>query len=158
MQVEFKRAKLCHIEAMQTLVENEVEAGLILPRSADEMATNIRAYTLVFVNDILAGFVALHIYSQNLAEVRSLVISKDHRKKGLGKKLIEACKEEAKDFGIQTLLSLTYQKKLFEDSGFAEISKKDLPEHKVWADCNRCKHFPICDEIALVYKVMDKIK
>ncbi len=158
MQVELKRAKLYHIKSMQELVKNEVESGLILARSADEMATSIRAYTLAFIGNTLVGFVSLHIYSQNLAEVRSLVVSKDYRKKGLGKKLIESCKEEAKELEIKTLLSLTYQKKLFENLGFIEISKKDLPEHKVWADCSRCKHFPICDEIALIYKIVDKIK
>ena len=25
--------------------------------------------------------------------------------------------------------------------------------HKIWADCIKCIHFPVCNEIALVYKL-----
>ena len=57
------------------------------------------------------------------------------------------------NLSLEEVLSLTYQKKLFEDLGFKEISKESLPEHKIWADCIRCKHFPVCDEIALLYKL-----
>ena len=31
--------------------------------------------------------------------------------------------------------------------------KESLPEHKIWADCIKCIHFPVCNEIALVYKL-----
>ncbi|PHQ55600.1 MAG: GNAT family N-acetyltransferase, partial [Sulfurimonas sp.] len=31
-----------------------------------------------------------------------------------------------------------------------EIPKESLPEHKIWADCIKCKHFPICNEVSLI--------
>ena len=31
-----------------------------------------------------------------------------------------------------------------------EIQKELLPEHKIWADCIKCKHFPICNEVSLI--------
>ncbi|HHD83733.1 MAG TPA: GNAT family N-acetyltransferase, partial [Campylobacteraceae bacterium] len=34
-----------------------------------------------------------------------------------------------------------------------EIPKEALPEQKIWADCVKCKHFPICDEVALIYNL-----
>jgi len=34
-----------------------------------------------------------------------------------------------------------------------EIDKKDLSNQKIWADCIKCKHFPVCDEIALIKKM-----
>ena len=114
------------------------------------MATTIRSYTVVEVDGKMAGFTATHIHSPRLAEVRSLVVSKDFRSLKLGKKLVEACIKEAKEYGIQQLLSLTYEQGFFESCGFRVISKEEIPEHKIWADCIRCKHFPICDEIAMV--------
>lgn len=138
---------------MQALVKEEVDNGTILLRTQDEMATTIRSYTCVSVNGELAGFTALHIHSPKLAEVRSLIVNKTHRGLRLGQKLVEACKEEAKTLDLEEVLSLTYAKGFFESVGFHEINKEDLPEHKIWADCIRCKHFPICDEVAMLYKL-----
>lgn len=136
---------------MQSLVKEEVDNGTILLRTQDEMATTIRSYTCVKVDGVLAGFTALHIHSINLAEVRSLIVGEKYRGLKLGLQLVQKCKEEAKSLDVKQILSLTYKKEFFESLGFLEINKEDLPEHKIWADCIRCKHFPICDEIALLY-------
>lgn len=138
---------------MQALVKAEVDKGTILLRTVDEMATTIRSYTCVSVDGKLAGFTALHIHSPRLAEVRSLIVSEKYRGLKLGQQLVEACKKEGKSLGIEEILSLTYAKGFFESLGFVEINKEDLPEHKIWADCIRCKHFPVCDEVALIYKL-----
>lgn len=138
---------------MQLLVQEEVDTGVILLRTEDEMATTIRSYTCVNVDGKLAGFTALHIHSPKLAEVRSLVVNKEFRGLKLGQQLVEACKKEAQSLELEEILSLTYAKGFFESVGFKEINKEELPEHKIWADCIRCKHFPVCDEVALIYKL-----
>ena len=150
MDIRFYKPTVADITKMQDIVREEVDKGKILLRTADEMATTIRSYTVVEVDGKMAGFTATHIHSPRLAEVRSLVVSKDFRGLKLGKKLVEACIKEAKEYGIQQLLSLTYEQGFFESCGFRVISKEEIPEHKIWADCIRCKHFPICDEIAMV--------
>ncbi|CAM3855217.1 N-acetyltransferase [Arcobacter cloacae] len=150
MEIRFYKPTVVDIPKMQDLVKEEVEKGKILLRTADEMATTIRSYTVVEVDGKMAGFTATHIHSPRLAEVRSLVVGKEFRGLKLGKKLVEACINEAKQYGIEQVLSLTYEKGFFESCGFREIAKEDIPEHKIWADCIRCKHFPICDEIAMV--------
>ncbi len=150
MEIRFYKPTVADISKMQDIVREEVASGKILLRTEDEMATTIRSYTVVEVDGKMAGFTATHIHSPRLAEVRSLVVSKDFRGLKLGKKLVEACIKEAKEYGIQQLLSLTYEQGFFESCGFRVISKEEIPEHKIWADCIRCKHFPICDEIAMV--------
>ena len=150
MEIRFYKPTVLDIPKMQELVCTEVEKGIILLRTADEMATTIRSYTVVEVDGKMAGFTATHIHSPRLAEVRSLVVGKDFRGLKLGKQLVESCIKEAKEYGIEQLLSLTYEQGFFESCGFRVISKEEIPEHKIWADCIRCKHFPICDEIAMV--------
>lgn len=150
MEIRFYKPTVADISKMQEIVKEEVVNGKILLRTEDEMATTIRSYTVVEVDGKMAGFTATHIHSPRLAEVRSLVVGKDFRGLKLGKKLVEACINEAKQYGIKQVLSLTYEKGFFESCGFREIAKEEIPEHKIWADCIRCKHFPICDEIAMV--------
>ena len=138
---------------MQKLVLDDVENGNILVRSESEMATTIRSYTVVYDNDELVGFVALHIHSISLAEIRSLVVKDTHRGVGIGKKLIQSCINEGKDIQLEELLVLTYKQILFEKFGFKVIEKASIPDTKIWADCIKCKHFPICDEISLTLKI-----
>jgi len=154
MNIKYFHPTVNNIESMQKLVEQEVIDGIILHRSDDEIATTIRSYICVEVNNELAGFVALHIHSKNFAEVRSLVINKNFRGLGLGKGLVLKCLEEAKRLNITEVLSLTYQNNFFEKLGFNEIDKETIPEHKIWADCVKCKHFPVCNEIALTISIL----
>lgn len=146
----YVKAKLSDIEAMQFLVKPEVEAGIILHRNSDEIATNIRSYTLVKIDEQIKGFGALHFHSHNLAEVRSLIIHKSLRGQGVGQTLVKKLLKEAKEYGIQKVFTLTYEKIFFNKLGFKEIEKESLPSQKIWADCIKCKHFPVCDEIALI--------
>lgn len=151
--IKLRKAKLNDINSMQNLVKNEIEKGIILPRSNDEVATNIRSYTLAFLNEDLVGYCALHIHTSELAEVRSLVVKDGIRGKGIGSLVVKELLKEAEFYNIKSVFALTYQKKFFEKLGFKEISKEKLPAQKIWADCIKCKHFPVCNEIALIYNL-----
>jgi amino-acid N-acetyltransferase len=150
MQIAYTKAKLTDIANMQKLVKKEVESGIILPRSDDEIATNIRSYTLALKEGEIVGFCALHIHTPYLAEIRSLIVREDLRGMKIGENMVRKCIDEAYSLGLQKLLSLTYKKSFFERLGFVEIPKESLPEHKIWADCIKCKHFPVCNEVSLI--------
>lgn len=150
MKIELTKATLADIESMQKLVAPEVESGVILLRTADEIATNIRSYILAKEDNKLIGFCALHIHAPSLAEIRSLIVKEDERGHGIGASLIAKAIDEAKALGLQKVLTLTYRKSFFQNLGFIEIPKESLPEHKIWADCIKCKHFPICNEVSLI--------
>jgi len=148
--IKFLKAKLENISSMQKLVSPEIESGVILERSDDEIATNIRSYTLVFNDNELIAFCALHVHSPFLGEIRSLIVKEDARGKSVGKNLVLKLLDEGKELGLQKVLSLTYEKSFFQRLDFVEIPKESLPEHKIWADCIKCKHFPICNEVSLI--------
>lgn len=152
-KIKIFKPLLKDIPFMANLVKSEVEKGLILARSQEEMANTIRAYQIAKDNEKIVGFCALHIYSDLLAEIRSLVVSENYRQQGIATKLIQVALQEGEKLGIKEFLVLTYQNKLFEKLGFNVIEKSSLPDHKIWADCIKCKHFPICDEIALLKKL-----
>ncbi|QOY53579.1 N-acetyltransferase [Candidatus Sulfurimonas marisnigri] len=151
MKIELIKARLSDIENMQRLVSPEVESGVILIRSSDEIATNIRSYILAKEDDgEIVGFCALHIHASSLAEIRSLIVKENKRDKGIGESLVLKALDEAKALGLQKVLSLTYKQSFFEKLGFVEIPKESIPEHKIWADCIKCKHFPVCNEVSLI--------
>lgn len=154
MIFEIIRPSLLDIPAMREIVDIEVKKGIILDRSEDEMANAIRSYHLVRSKQSgeIVGFCALYIYSKDLAEIRSLVIKESFRGQGLGSMLVESALSEGRMLGVKEVLVLTYRANLFQRLGFDIIEKSFLPNHKIWADCIKCKHFPICDEVALIHK------
>lgn len=174
-----RRPILEDIPMMRKIVYPEVESGVILERSVEVMANMIRSYRVAWEEEsvlqnreqtqtklqlesknfneiqkpIMLGFCALHIHSLELAEIRSLIVAPNVRKLGVGSALILDCEYEGRMLGIKEVLVLTYQRALFEKLGFSEISKENIPNQKIWADCILCKHFPMCEEIALIKKI-----
>ena len=152
--IELIKATLSDIPEMQALVTGEVKDGIILNRTEDEVATNIRSYVLAKDEGKLVGYTALHIHSKRLAEIRSLIVDEAYRGKSVGKRMVEFTLREAKELGVEEdVLVLTYLPQFFEKLNFHEINKEVIPEHKIWADCIKCIHFPVCNEVALVYKL-----
>jgi len=151
--IEFTKAKLSDIPQMQEIVKSEIEEGVILPRSDDEVATNIRSYTIAKQDGAVIAYAALHIHSSRLAEIRSLIVHKEHRGESIGKKLVSILLREASELGIEEVLVLTYLPEFFKKIGFEDIPKESIPNHKIWADCIKCIHFPLCNEVSLVYRV-----
>ncbi len=148
--IDYLFATLEDIKDMQHLVAPEVQSGVILARSDDEIATNIRSYIIAKSDEKLLGFGALHFHTQKLGEIRSLVVSDAVRGQGVGKNIVKKLLKSAQSLKAKQVFTLTYQRDFFEKLGFVEIPKEDLPAHKIWADCIKCKFFPICDEIALI--------
>ena len=151
MLITLSKAVLSDIPAMQKLVAEEVEKGTILQRSDDEVATNIRSYVVAKEDEKIVGYAALHIHSARLAEIRSLIVDSAYRGKNIGRDLVRYGITEAEKLGAKEVLVLTYVPAFFEKMGFIEIDKESIPEHKIWADCIKCIHFPSCNEVSLKY-------
>jgi amino-acid N-acetyltransferase len=125
-----------------------LEHDLVIRTLADIYA-QIRDYTVIESKGALRGVIALHVYWEDLAEVRSFVVDEKFRGKGFGIKLIKAALIEAGQVGVTKVFALTKIPKFFKKYGFKKISKKELP-HKIWKDCFNCSKFPDCDEEALI--------
>jgi len=152
--IQLVKAKLKDIKDMQAIVVDEVKDGVILKRSEDEVATNIRSYVLAKDGEKLVGYAALHIHSVRLAEIRSLIVTKEYRNQKLGQQLVEFTLKEAEALScLQEILVLTYLPDFFKKLHFVEIDKESIPEHKIWADCIKCIHFPVCHESSLIYRL-----
>jgi amino-acid N-acetyltransferase len=122
----------------------------MLPRALSEIYENVRDFFVIREDNRIIGCVALHICWSDLGEVRSLAVDNSKHKHGLGRTLVRACVDEARDIGMGRLFCLTYQPDFFQKCGFKVVDKSELPR-KIWSDCFRCPKFPDCDEVSLVY-------
>jgi len=149
MKYIFRKAKLPDVEKIHSLVNYYAEKRAMLPRALNQIYENIQGYFVVSCNKEIVGCCSLSITWGDIAEIRSLAVLEKLQKKGIGKKLVQLCLEEAKKLEVKRVFSLTYLPDFFKKMGFKEINKEKLP-HKIWTECINCRFFPNCNEVALI--------
>jgi amino-acid N-acetyltransferase len=152
MNLILRKAKSGDVKIIHRMINQSSVNGEMLPRSLMDIYNCLRDFIVAVDDDTgnIFGICALHIFWENLAEIRSLYVDDDHRKLGVGKKLAEACISEAITLELYKVFTLTYKKEFFEKLGFREIDRKELPE-KIWSDCFKCPRYPdYCDEVAMI--------
>lgn len=150
-----KKARVGDVRTIHRMINFSAGKGEILPRSLMDLYGSLRDF-YVYVDgeggDIV-GVCAMHIFWENLAEIRSLFVDEEHRRKGIGRLLVEACISEAITLEIYRVFTLTYQREFFRSLDFAEVDRNTLPE-KIWSDCFKCPKYPdYCDEVAMVLEL-----
>ena len=148
-ELHIKKARIKDAIFIHSLIKKFAKDDEMLPRSLNEIYENIRDFFICEDKGEIIGASALHILWENLAEIRSVAVSKEYQKKGIGKKLIECCLKEAKALGVEKVFALTYNPKFFKKFGFKDIDKNTLPQ-KIWGDCLKCPKFPECEEVAVI--------
>jgi amino-acid N-acetyltransferase len=148
--LKVEKARISDVPQMHKLINYFAERDEMLPRSLSELYENIRDYFVVRQGERVVACTLMHVFWSDLAEIRSLAVAEDSQEQGIGAQLVKACLKEAEELGIATIFCLTYKPAFFEQFGFSQVDKMELPR-KVWTECYRCPKFPNCDEVAMVY-------
>jgi amino-acid N-acetyltransferase len=144
-----EKARISDVVEMHKLINFFADRSEMLARPLSEIYENLRDFFVIRDGDRVIACAALHINWSDLAEIKSVAVSEDCQREGVGSRLIKACLKEARGLGLPTVFCLTYKPAFFEKLGFSQIDKMELPQ-KVWNECYRCPKFPNCDEIALI--------
>jgi amino-acid N-acetyltransferase len=150
-----KKARVGDVRMMHRMINASAAKGEILPRSLMDLYGSLRDF-YVYLDEEggpIVGICAMHIFWENLAEIRSLFVDDAYRRKGIGRLLVEACISEAITLEIYRVFSLTYQREFFRSLNFTEVDRNTLPE-KIWSDCFKCPKYPdFCDEVAMILEL-----
>lgn len=142
-------AVITDASAIQKLVNAYASKGEMLLLSKNEVYERIYAYFIYEDEGRIKGVCALQPMWEDAAEIRSLAVAADVAKNGIGRKLVKAQLERAKNMGFQKVFALTYVPGFFEKLGFT-LTSIDLLPKKVWTDCLKCVKYPDCDETAMI--------
>jgi len=144
-----QKAHISDVPKILNLIDTASREGHVLPRPLSYLYDNIRDFWVAKRQDELLACGSLHVSWENLGEIKSLVVHIDSQRKGIGRRIVQKCVEEASQLGLRRLFALTYRPEFFEKLGFTRVDKSELP-HKVWQDCIHCPKFPHCEEVALI--------
>ena len=152
-EISIRRAHIADVPGICDLVNDYAERGLMLHRSHESIYDALREFQ-VAVNEesVIVGCVAVDVFWSDLAEVKSLAVSPQIRRRGLGRKLVAAAVADARSLGVRKLFALTYEREFFQRMGFDLIDRESLPE-KVWRECIACPKVDACDETAMMLRI-----
>lgn len=149
---EVRKAQAGDIPAISRLVNKHAELGEMLPRDEDELYEALRDFFVASTPRGIVGCGALHIMGRDLAEVRSLAVDSSAQGMGLGRAIVSACVQEAREIGVTRVFALTTVPDFFYKLGFYKVSRNSFPQ-KIWKDCFKCKFFENCIEVAVQYDI-----
>jgi amino-acid N-acetyltransferase len=152
-RLNIRPARVGDVPAIYELIRTFAERRLMIRRSMGELYESIREF-LVGLDDQgrVIGCVALHVFWEDVAELRCLAVAEHLQGQGLGRRLVDACWGSARELEISSVFTLTHAVHFFERCGYHQVEKSELP-HKIWNECVRCPLFPNCQEVALVRSV-----
>lgn len=147
-----RKARPSDVAALHRIINHYAEQQLMLPKTHLQLYENLRDYSVVVENantQKVLGCGALHIYWENLAEIRAVAVAHGIRQKGIGSTLVEHLIEEARQYGLEQVFVFTYVPKFFSRFGFIQVEHRTMPL-KVYNECFHCPKFNTCDELAMV--------
>jgi amino-acid N-acetyltransferase len=141
------------VPAICDLIRTFAERKLMIRRSPGELYESIREF-LVAEDELgrVVGCAALHVFWEDLAELKCLAVDESAQGHGIGRRLVDSCWKAARELEIATVFTLTYVPEFFEKCDYHRVEKSELP-HKIWNECVRCPLFPSCTEVALVRSI-----
>ena len=114
-----RTAQADDLDRLSDFIKPFVDYGKLLPRTFDELEEWLPNYFIAQDDKgAIVGCAALEVYSRKLAEIRSLAVSPDVRGLGIGKALVEACVQLARDKKIYEVMAVTSADTFFMSCGF----------------------------------------
>lgn len=149
-EVRLREALPTDVEEMHALLDGFARAGLLLPRSVEEVYRNFREFVVAEHDGRIVGCAGLRLYSSNLGEIVGLAVSEESHGRGVGRLMIETLLAQAASLGLDRVIALTLQPEFFARLGFTPTAVAEYPQ-KIAADCSRCAKRANCIEIAVAY-------
>ncbi len=152
-----RRARPADVPRMMPLLERYAQENEILPRTEEDVYRSVREWAVAEAeNTQIVGMGSFAIMTQDLAEIRSLVVHPNHHRRGIGQQIVQLLLIEAKTLELGRVFALTRKPNFFMRLGFQLTRIEKLPR-KVRRDCVFCPIFHACDEVALIISVKDVV-
>jgi amino-acid N-acetyltransferase len=146
--MEIRNARIPDAKAIAALINCYAEHDKMLFRSLADIYENLQTFTVAEADGEVVGCCALEVVWADLAELKSVAVTPMRKGTGIGRALVIAAIEQARQLGVSRLFALTLEPGFFRKMGFKVLEKDDLPM-KVWSDCARCPKQEECDEVAV---------
>jgi len=122
-----RRARVADVEAILKINQRFARRGILLSRTADEIAEQIATFRVCDLDGAVVGIAAFRDYGDAIGELRSLAVTDAAQGRGFGELLVRAIVRDAREAGIRQLYVLTANPGYFALHGFEEVPWDGVP-------------------------------
>ena len=109
---------------MRALMEPLVDRRILLGIELVTLYEAVQEFQVaVNAEGQLVGFGALHVFWEDLGEIRTLAVADGWLGRGVGRALLTELESAARDLGLARLFCLTFEREFFIRQGFEAISE-----------------------------------
>ena len=106
--MKIRPARVGDVPAIQDLIRTFADRKLMIRRSLGELYESIREFLVATDDDgRVIGCAALHVFWDDLAELKCLAVSESAQGRGVGRLLVDGCWEAARELEINSVFALT---------------------------------------------------
>ena len=142
-------------EQIHALIMEHLEEGHLLPRQVEELRVHAGRFIVAERAGRVMACAELAPLGNGVAEVRSLVVHRDAREGGLGRRLVSELLRMARLEEYRELCAFSHTPAYFVRMGFSIVPHTWVPE-KIAVDCHRCPLFRKCGQSAVVLSLAGK--
>jgi amino-acid N-acetyltransferase len=142
------------IEGILEIVNDYAAQNLMLPRTPEQIRRVLPHFLVAEHDQKVVGCGSLVRLTAQLTELRSLAVAAEWRSTGLGRRLVEALVDLARQTGFHQVCALTLVEGFFNRLGFVTVDRWSLSP-KIWHECIYCPKFDACDEIAVLMNLVE---
>ena len=136
-------------DAIHELIDEHLAEGHLLARELGEVLVHVHRFVVAVQDDEVLACAELGPLSHAVAEVRSMVVTREARGCGLGRRIVNELLRRATTAGFEKVCAFTHSPAYFVHLGFSIVPHVWLPE-KIVTDCHACSQFRRCGQYAVV--------
>lgn len=134
--VTIRSARTGDVREIRAIAAPLADRRVLLAKEAVAYFESLQEFRVAEVDGRIAGFGALHVMWEDLAEVRTLAVRPEMLGTGVGSALLRRLIEDARAIGVSRLFCLTFETEFFARHGFAPI-EGDAVTAQVYAELLR---------------------
>lgn len=137
-KITLRRARTSDVPRIRSVVEPLAEQRILLDKEAVVYYESIQEFLVAEGPDgDLAGFGALHVMWEDIAEVRTLATAPQWRGHKVGHLILTALLERAADLGVARVFCLTFETEFFSRHGFTVMVDQSAVDPEVYSELLR---------------------
>ncbi len=120
-RVVVRPARTSDVRAIRSLVDTYAPDRRLLSKATVALYEDITEFLVADLDGEVVGCGAVHVFWEDLAEVRTVAVAPAYVGTGIGSVLLTSLIERARELGVAKVFCLTFETEFFGRHGFVEI-------------------------------------
>ena len=122
-----RRARTGDVRDIRRLIDLYTADRRLLAKATVALYEDVPEFWVATQGDAVVGCGAVHVLWEDLAEIRTVAVDPRWRGQKIGRRLVEALIDAARELGVRRVFVLTFETGFFGSFGFTQITGTPVP-------------------------------